>query len=197
MRNITTIQDAGIEIIGGQIMSRIIARDGKPVAEVRRVISPKSISDEGSIAEEEIETAELQVPVPEQKLTAVGDIVVKLSAPYGAALVTEEAEGCVVPSFCAILKCPRNIDAMYLLAFLNSEVCKSQLKAQMGGATIAMASVGKLGKVIIPLPTEDEQIDIGKRYASARNNLLLMRQIAALEVKRNDLVFKGLVKDNG
>lgn len=197
MKKLVSLKDLHIEIIGGQIMSRVTVRDDSKenVIETRKVVVPKAILSDGSIDISELPEEKLKVTADPKRLTTKGDIVLKLSTPYDAALVDENSEGCLVPSFCAIIKTPVDIDVNYLLAFLNSNYCKEQFKTQVAGAAITILSVGKVASALMPVPSLEEQQEIGANYIKAQEKLKLVKQITILEAKRNDIVFKDMVKD--
>lgn len=192
------LSECGIKIIGGQIMSRVTANTekGDDIIETRKVLVPKCIHSDGSISAEEMPEENLRTPADPKKLTQDGDIVIKLSTPYDAGLVTTETEGAIVPSFCAILKPGHSIDSNYLLAFLNSSTCKDQLRIQVSGSVITVLSVGKIGSVNIPIPPKNEQHAIGGRFIETSDKLAILKKIAVLEAKRNDVVFKEMIKNH-
>ena len=192
------LSDCGIQIIGGQIMSRVTANTekGDLVVETRKVLVPKCIHSDGTITAADMPEEDLKTAADPKKLTQTGDIVIKLSTPYDAGLVTEETAGAIVPSFCAILKSDNTVNQDYLLAFLNSSVCKDQLKIQVSGSVMTVLSVGKVGAVDVPIPPENEQHAIGSRFIETANRLALLQKIAALEAKRNDIVFKEMMKNH-
>ena len=187
------LQDV-LDIYGGQIMTRITANPDTDVevVESRRVLVPKSISADGAIDISDLPEEALKAVPDPKKVSQVGDIVMKLSPPYDAGIVTEESADCIVPSFCAIIKCSDSVDVNYLLAFLNSGLCKNQLKAQVLGAVMTVLSVGKVKNVIMPLPEMADQVAIGSRFMKTQHKLSVIRQIAQLESKRNDIVFRDL-----
>ena len=186
--------DKLVAVVGGQIMSRITANPdaGDEVVETRKVLIPKSISADGSIDIAVLPEEDLKVEADPKKTTKAGDIVMKLSPPYDAGLVTEATQGCLVPSFCAIIRPTSDVDVQYLLAFMNSTLCKNQLQSQVSGSVMTVLSVGKVKNVNMPLPPIDEQRKIGQRYMESQRKLSIIRQIAQLESKRNDIVFKEL-----
>lgn len=186
--------DKLVAVVGGQIMSRITANPdaGDEVVETRKVLIPKSISADGSIDIAVLPEEDLKVEADPKKTTEPGDIVMKLSPPYDAGLVTEATQGCLVPSFCAIIRPTSDVDVQYLLAFMNSTLCKNQLQSQVSGSVMTVLSVGKVKNVNMPLPPIDEQRKIGQRYMESQRKLSIIRQIALLESKRNDIVFKEL-----
>ena len=127
MLNKVQLKDKNIAtIVGGQIMTRITVKDdsAEAVAEERRVIIPKVILSDGTIDVTEIPVEKLKSVADENKLTRVGDIVIKLSTPYDSAIITEESAGCLIPSFCAIIRC-NGINRDYLQAFLSTTNCKN------------------------------------------------------------------------
>lgn len=196
MLNKVQLKDKDIAtIVGGQIMTRITVKDdsAEAVAEERRVIIPKVILSDGTIDVTEIPVEKLKSVADENKLTRVGDIVIKLSTPYDSAIITEESAGCLIPSFCAIIRC-NGINRDYLQAFLSTTNCKNQLKNQVAGAVMSILSVGKLGNVEIPFPDEAEQIRIGEGYIKTQEKLVALKRILELEAMKNDLIFKELAK---
>jgi hypothetical protein len=194
---IIPLGECGIEIISGQIMSRLSAKEGSgdETVEVRKVVVPKCIHADGSIDNSEMPEESLRTEADPRRLTAPGDIVMKLSTPYDAAYVDEDSAGCIVPSFCAIIKSAGDLDTQFLLAFLNSSACKNQLKLQVSGSAMAMLSVGKIKNVLIPVPALDKQREIGNRFQETRRKVKLLEQIIKLEQKKNDISFRDMVKE--
>ncbi len=186
-----------VTMISGQIMTRIAIKEGsgEDMVEVRKVVIPKCIHADGSIYVEEMPEEALRAAPDPKRLTEPGDIVMKLSTPYDAAYVNEESAGAVVPSFCAIIKSTGALNSDYLLAFLNSAACKNQLKQQVAGSTLAMLSVGKIRNVMIPVPSVEEQREIGSRFLDTQRKVHLMEQSIRLEQKKNDISFRDMVKE--
>lgn len=194
MNKSLSLKDLKVEIIGGQIMSRVKAESEEQVFETKRVMVPKAIRSDGTVDISELPEEKLKVAADDKRVTKTGDIVIKLSTPYDAALIEDESAGCIVPSFCAIIRHCDNIDKRYLLAFLNSSYCKDQLKQQVAGALMTVLSVGKVGNVMVPFPSADEQYKIGVNYFKTQEKLKIIKQIIELEAKKNDVIFKELVK---
>lgn len=194
---IAPLGDCGIEIISGQIMTRLAIKDGsdEEAFEMCRVVIPKCIQADGSINAAEMPEESLRTAPDPKRLTTPGDIVMKLSTPYDAAFVDEDSAGCIVPSFCAIIKSAGELDAHYLLAFLNSSACKNQLKLQVSGSAMAMLSVGKIKNVSIPVPALDKQREIGNQFQETQRKVHLLEQIIRLEQKKNDISFRDMVKE--
>lgn len=191
------IGEMGISIMTGQIMSRIAAKAdiGEEVVDQRRVIIPKAINEDGSISVEAMPVEDLKIVPDENKMTKNGDIVIKLSTPYDAAMIDVDTEGCVVPSFCAIVRNNGSVSNNYLLAFLNSKVCKKQLTDQVAGQAMTILSVGKIKNVVIPVPSIEKQREIGEAFLKSRNKINMIKRIMELEAKRNDALIEEIIKE--
>ena len=183
------------EVIGGQIMTRIkTEKPGDVAIETRRVIVPKAITEEGLIDKSVLPQEELKTEADEKKITKEGDIVIKLNSPYDSAVITEETKGCIVPSFCAIIRLLENpgITPSYIQAFLNSRLCKDQIDSSVQGAIMTLVTVGKLREIEIPLPEETKQHSIGSTYLETLDKLKILKEIIELEKQKNDAFFYEL-----
>lgn len=184
-----------IEITSGQIMSRITAEDnGEDVAGAWRIIVPKAITSDGFIDVEELAEEKLKAIPDTKRVTELNDIVIKLSTPFDAAIITEETVGCVVPSFCAIIRNKETLDLDYLMAYLSSKYCKEQLRARVTGAIMSILSIGKIKEIDVPVPSEEKQREIGRSFKRVQEKKHVIKQILELETKRNDIIFQELLK---
>ena len=191
-----SLAECGVEIISGQIMSRIALKGAEgEAAEKRRVIIPKCILPDGSIEGKDLPEEELKAEADPKYLTEAGNIVMKLSTPYDAARVEESEAGCVVPSFCVIVRSSGELDPDYLLAFLNSTSCKGQLKNMVAGSVMAMLSIGKIRNAVVPVPSAERQKEIGKAFLKNRERIRIVKEIVRLETLKNDIAFREL--ENG
>lgn len=101
-----------------------------------KLINLKSVSDDGAILLNNIETIELPVCFKEEVFAKEGDIIVRLSAPYSAAIINQEEVGCLIPSHFAIIRVDRTkIYPPYLLWYLNSEEVKKKILQNNSGST--------------------------------------------------------------
>lgn len=87
-----------------------------------------------------------------------------------------------------------SIIRLNLQAFLNSKLCKEQLKAKVVGAVMTILSIGKIKEIDIPIPAMEQQIAIGKRYKETQLKIATLKKIVELEAKRNDIQFINMVK---
>ena len=101
-----------------------------------KLINLKCVSDDGTILLNNIETNELPLVFKEEVFAKEGDIIVRLSAPYSAAIISQEEVGCLIPSHFAIIRVDRNkIYPPYLLWYLNSEEVKKKILQNNSGST--------------------------------------------------------------
>lgn len=170
-----------LNIIGGQITSRIEAKlDSNKIGEIK-VLTPKAIQN-GSCNHKDLGLLNISQEADSKKVTKLGDIVIKLSTPYDACIIKEEDEGLLVPSFCAIINnIPDYISKDYLLAFLNSKVYQNQIKNLLIGQNLPILSIGQIKKVELPLPSIDVQEDIGNTYKGTLDKIKLLEKIISLE----------------
>lgn len=178
-----------MNIIGGQIMSRVEAKDISEKYDTMKVLVPKAISN-GMVNLDELGTLEVKLDVDSKRITKEGDIVMKLSTPYDACLITKEFEGLLVPSFCAIINnVPENIEKEYLVAFLNSKLCLMQIKNLVTGSSIAILSSGQIKKLSVPVPELSVQKEIAKAYIEGIEKIKLLERITKLEKEYIDSRF--------
>ena len=179
-------------------MTRVKAEDSfKEIKETRKVLIPKAIDDSGNINADIMPVEKLAMKAAENKIAHTGDFVMKLSSPYDCGIVSDEIDGAIVPSFCAILRIKESVTSSelmpaYLLAFMNSRLCKSQLEKQVQGATMSILSVGKIKEVEIPVPSIQDQNNIGSKYMKAQKKIYLMKRLIDLEKMKNDALFREL-----
>lgn len=187
-----------VDIVGGQIMTRVKADNpNEEVLETRRVLVPKAIDNSGMIDVDAMPEEELKTEVDDKKMTHSGDIVMKLNSPYDCAMVTKESEGAIVPSFCAIIRVKDSVKSdrlipEYLLAYLNTKLCRVQLDRQVQGAVMSILSVGKVKEINIPMPEISKQHAIGMGYLERQQKLKTLKRIMELEVMKNDALFREL-----
>ncbi|MDR0490300.1 MAG: restriction endonuclease subunit S, partial [Oscillospiraceae bacterium] len=75
----------------------------------------KAVTDRGEIYRESVEPYNAAESLKQDYLTRKGDVLLRLSAPYTAALITEENEGLLISSHFAIIRVSyRKLDPYYL-----------------------------------------------------------------------------------
>ena len=161
----------------GLVLSRKLARENP--AQRYRLLNLRSITPEGYINMNETDVFDAKETLPGEYLSQVGDIVIRLSAPYTAVLVDEESEGMVVSSNFVIVRTdPQELLPEFLYWLLNT----SEVKHRM----FENSSSNMLGAVkpkffadyeITPLPIPEQQ-KIAAINALAKAESKLLRQLA-------------------
>lgn len=161
----------------GLVLSRKLAREN-PVQRYR-LLNLRSITPEGYIDMNETDVFDAKETLPREYLSQVGDIVIRLSAPYTAVLIDEETEGMVVSSNFVIVRTdPQELLPEFLYWLLNT----SEVKHRM----FENSSSNMLGAVkpkffadyeITPLPIPEQQ-KIAAINALAKAESKLLRQLA-------------------
>ena len=161
----------------GLVLSRKLAREN-PVQRYR-LLNLRSIAPEGYIDMNETDVFDAKETLPGEYLSQVGDIVIRLSAPYTAVLIDEESEGMVVSSNFVIVRTdPQVLLPEFLYWLLNT----SEVKHRM----FENSSSNMLGAVkpkffadyeITPLPIPEQQ-KIAAINALAKTESKLLRQLA-------------------
>ncbi|MEE1017039.1 MAG: restriction endonuclease subunit S [Ruminococcus sp.] len=161
----------------GLVLSRKLARDN-PVQRYR-LINLRSITADGYIDLNETDVYDAKQTLPDEYLSQVGDIVIRLSAPYTAVLIDAESEGMVISSNFAIVKTDsKTLLPEYLYWLLNTPEVKHRM--------FENSSSNMLGAVkpkffadyeITPLPIPEQQ-KIAAINALAKAESKLLRQLA-------------------
>lgn len=176
------------DVKAGHIVSRLKSKDDKDNTIRYEVVIPKAIRD-GRIDHDDL-AEELLCKDPSQDcITKEGDIVMKLSSPYGASYVTKDDEGLLVPSFCCRLSNFKNIDPYFLVTYLNSNKARFQYEALCGGTVIAILRIGSIRDLVIPDCSPDIQKEIGERYQKVQKLMMLAEESAELEMQRAECFF--------
>lgn len=134
------------KLSAGQVISRVEAKTEDVVGQVK-ILVPKAIKN-GTVSHAELAEINLRSMPEENKFTKKGDIVVKLSQPYGAAYISEKDEGILLTSFCLVLRNLKDgINPEYMVTVLNSEMYRRQALETTSGATIPILTKGKIEKM--------------------------------------------------
>ena len=160
--------DIAKTITTGQIMNRVtLGRDEKDNSSCFNMqeLVPGAISG-GVVHLDNTLAVRLKKMPLDNKMTKLNDIVIKLSSPYDSALVTEEAEGLLVPSYCAIISGinEENINIKYLVGYLNSEFAREKMLIGVSTSAGTMVKERTLSELEIVLPDIRKQAVIAEAY---------------------------------
>ena len=174
----------------GLVLSRKLARDNP--ARRYRLINLRSITADGYIDLNETDVFDAKETLPGEYLSQVGDIVIRLSAPYTAVLIDAESEGMVISSNFAIVKTdPKTLLPEYLYWLLNTPEVKHRM--------FESSSSNMLGAVkpkffadyeITPLPIPEQQ-KIAAINALAKAESKLLRQLANAKEQYYEIILRN------
>ena len=178
----------------GLVLSRKLAREN-PVQRYR-LLNLRSITPEGYIDMNETDVFDAKETLPGEYLSQVGDIVIRLSAPYTAVLIDEESEGMVVSSNFVIVRTdPQELLPEFLYWLLNT----SEVKHRM----FENSSSNMLGAVkpkffadyeITPLPIPEQQ-KIAAINALAKAESKLLRQLANAKEQYYEAILRNIFNE--
>ena len=178
----------------GLVLSRKLARENP--AQRYRLLNLRSITPEGYIDLNETDVFDAKETLPREYLSQVGDIVIRLSAPYTAVLVDEESEGMVVSSNFVIVRTdPQVLLPEFLYWLLNT----SEVKHRM----FENSSSNMLGAVkpkffadyeITPLPIPEQQ-KIAAINSLAKAESKLLRQLANAKEQYYEAILRNIFNE--
>ena len=178
----------------GLVLSRKLAREN-PVQRYR-LLNLRSITPEGYIDMNETDVFDAKETLPREYLSQVGDIVIRLSAPYTAVLIDEKSEGMVVSSNFVIVRTdPQELLPEFLYWLLNT----SEVKHRM----FENSSSNMLGAVkpkffadyeITPLPIPEQQ-KIAAINALAKAESKLLRQLANAKEQYYEAILRNIFNE--
>lgn len=170
---------------------------------VYRVLTLRSITPAGTIETEALELFSSNAPLSDDYLAQDGDVVVRLSQPYTAALIDKAAAGLVVSSnFVSIRVKDDRIVPGYLAWLLNTDAVKRRIRHSASATMLSSINAGFFSSLDIALPLADAQLKIADLHAAAMRECELLRRLAdekeryyaAITKKINDAFIKEITR---
>lgn len=122
----------------------------------------KSFSVKGVIVKEDLGELEVTKELEPRYLTKEGDIVMRMSVPYTAILITKEDVGLVITSnFVRICPTTPDVSPNFLCWALNAEETKKKIKIATSSIMLGSVSPQVLSNLEITLLPMDKQEKIG------------------------------------
>ena len=163
-----------------------------------RLLNLKCIENEGYINEAYIETEELPVGLKQEYMTQMGDILVRLSAPYTAVLIDDiDLCGIVVPSHFAIIRVDKGkVLPEYVLWSLRREKNRMTIIQNSSGST-AFGTIGSglIASLPITLLPIQKQKNIGNILLLSEREQILLKKLAE-EKKTYSTLLLDQIYDN-
>ena len=160
-----------------------------------QLLNLRCIANEGYIEKDYIETYELSEELKDDYLTRMGDILIRLSAPYTAVLINKpELCGIVVPSHFAIIR----VDERYALPgyvfwVLRREKNKITMMQNSSGSTaFGTISSGLISSLPITLLPLQEQKIIGDLLCLSEREQELLQKLSEKKKTYNTLLLSKI-----
>ena len=160
-----------------------------------QLLNLRCIANEGYIDKNYIEPYELSEELKDDYLTRMGDILIRLSAPYTAVLINKpELCGIVVPSHFAIIR----VDERYALPgyvfwVLRREKNKiTMMQNSSGSTTFGTISSGLISSLSITLLPLHEQQIIGELLCLSEREQELLQKLSEEKKTYNTLLLNKI-----
>ena len=160
-----------------------------------RLLNLKCIANEGYIEKTYIEPYELSEELKEDYLTRMGDILVRLSAPYTVVMI-DQPDLCriVVPSHFAIIRVDKRYAVPeYVFWSLRRDKNKIIMMQNSSGSTaFGTISSGLIGSLPITLLPMQEQKMVGNLMILSEREQELMQKLATEKKKYNTMLLNRI-----
>jgi restriction endonuclease S subunit len=163
-----------------------------------KLLNLKCITEEGRIDQSNIESFELSEELKADYLTRMGDILIRLSAPYTAVLIDrQDMCGIVVPSHFAILRVDnRYVTPEYVFWSLRRDKNRIRMMQNSSGSTaFGTISSGLISSLPITLLSLHEQQAIGDLLRLSEREQELLYRLAE-EKKIYNILLLNKIYDN-
>jgi len=164
--------------------------------QIYRALSLKNVTEDGQILLTGIENYFAVETLKEEYFTKNGDVLLRLSAPYTAAVVTEKEINLLVPSHFAIIRTNEMVDPRYLCWWLLKKR-NWFYKAASGGTMMGTISSGYVARMQFEPPPLDKQRIIGHMFELVNKEQQLLLLLAKKKKQFVDEALINFANENG
>lgn len=165
-------------IKSGLVLSRKAAESCESDIYKYNQLNLKCINENGTINLDLLDYYESKEELDANYLSQVDDIIVRLTVPNTAVLITDETKNIVVSShFCMIRVNKKELLPEYLQWYLNSEIVKKQIAKSIMGSAFAAVKPGFYSELKIKLPSIKEQRFIAEFYKLIAKEIRLLEDL--------------------
>lgn len=178
----------------GLVLARKMSRDP---SEIRYpLLNLRSINPGGYIEKDQLDIFDSLEHLSPEYLSQVGDVIVRLTAPYTAILIDDTTAGMVISSNFVIIRADRReILPEYLFWLLNTpQVKRSVYESTSSNMLGAVKAKFFADFEVTPLPI-DKQQQIAAINAAAIKEIMLLRQLADEKERYYNLLINHVYKD--
>ena len=161
----------------GLVLSRKQTKE--PVGYPYRSIKLRAIQPDASINLSEVDVYQAKEPLKPEYLSQIGDIIVRLTAPYTAVLVDETTEGMVISSNFVVIRIEsEKLLPEYLFWLLNTQSVKRDIYENATSNMLGAVNAKFLAEIEIALLPIAEQHKLAQLYLTSRREIRLLRELA-------------------
>lgn len=161
----------------GLVLSRKQAKE--PVGYPYRSINLRAIQPDASINLSEVDVYQAKEPLKPEYLSQIGDIIVRLTAPYTAVLVDETTEGMVISSNFVVIRIKsEKLFPEYLFWLLNTQSVKRDIYENATSNMLGAVNAKFLAEIEMALLPIEEQHKLAQLYLTSRREIRLLRELA-------------------
>jgi len=128
-------------------------------------------------------------------LPKVGDVVVTTEAPLGEIAQLDNSNVALAQRIVTLRGKNGLLNNDFLLYAMQSDFIQHQLESRASGSTVKGIKQSELRKVLVPIPPENEQIEIAKHLKSIDQKIALNRQINQTLESMAQTIFKSWFVD--
>ena len=179
----------------GLVLSRKQSRT--PTGAKYRLLNLRSINADGCVEMALVDEYYAVESLSSDYLSQVGDVIVRLTAPYTAILVDDETAGMVVSSnFVIIRPNPRMLLSGYLAWLLNTRKTKHVIFENTSSNMLGAINPRYFACMEVALPSIDRQFAIADLNALALKEVRLLRRLADEKKRYCDFIINTLQSDD-
>jgi len=138
-----------------------------------------------------LETIKIEKEMNERYLLKKGDIIMKLSPPFSAAVIDFNCKNLLGSSHFAIIRVKDKFDPEYLSYILNGKYVQKQLNRIVEGGILSIIKINYLNEVKIRLMDKSEQLKYAKFFSLLSKRRELKMRVMELE----DVIIENLISD--
>lgn len=183
------------ELSIGLVLSRKKAEEYETNKFEYKLISLKSVNDNGTILIEKLERFFAKEELNEEVLTRYGDVLIRLSEPYTSIFIENNFEGIVVPVNYAIIRLKeKTILPEFLKFYINSINGKRSILKVCEGSILKTISIANLKDIKVKSYSIKEQEDFINLNKLAIKEIELLNNLIAEKHKYLDSMNRKLLK---
>ena len=177
----------------GLVLSRKQAREGKTVKMRYPALSFRAIRPNGCIDREQLDVFDAVEQLSPEYLTQVGDVIIRLTAPYTAVLINEASANMVVSSNFVIIRVDRNrLLPGYLVWLVNTPKVRKAIYENTSSNMLGAINARFFSEFEIPPLSILQQQKIAELHLLAKKETALLRQLSAEKERYYDLLIRNV-----